>query len=192
MFDKVNITKIIRDHFGTFKDHSSKESRPLDFLLFFLVPFIVAVVIVILHGALPKGLIGVIVTSLSIFTALLLNLLLLAYNVIRNSKPPPDEKIRLMREELFHEIFSNIAFAVLVALVIVVSVLCLGMIDGSASLPAVNILGIVINILSFLIYFLGTLFLLTLLMLLKRVYSLLSKEQVSERSPKHRTTKLGK
>ena len=187
MFVKVNITKIIRDHFGTFKDNSSKESRRLDFLLFLIGPFIIAVVIVNLCGALPKSLIGVIVTSLSIFIALLLNLLLLAYNVTRNSKPPPDEKIREMREELFHEIFSNIAFAVLVALVIVVSVLCLGMINGSVSFPAVNLFGLeidifslVINILSFIIYFLGTLFLLTLLMLLKRVYALLSNEQVAE------------
>ena len=187
MFDKVNITKIIRDHFGTFKDYSTGKWRWLDFLLFSHVPLIVAVVIVILYGTLPKNLIGVIVTSLSIFTALLLNLLLLAYNVTRNSKAPTDESLLQMREELFHEIFSNIAFAVLVALVIVVSVLCYGMINGSAFLPEVNIFGLIVNvlnfvidILSFVIYYLGTFFFLTLLMLLKRVYSLLSNEQVVE------------
>ena len=80
-----------------------------------------------------------------------------------------------MREKLFHEIFSNIAFAVLVALVIVVSVLYFGAISHLASIW-------VKHILTFFIYYLGTLFLLTLLMLLKRVYSLLSNEQVASSS----------
>ena len=191
MLDKVNITKIVCDHLGTFKDYSTGRCRPFDYFLFFLVPLIVAVVFVVVYGALPKSLIGVIVTSLSIFTALLLNLLLLAYNITQNSKSPCDEHTRQMREKLFHEIFSNIAFSVLVALVIVVLVLCFGAMSNGASLPAIqmlsNIFGnlyinILSNILSFAIYYLGTLFLLTLLMLLKRVYSLLSNEQVTSSS----------
>ena len=80
------------------------------------MPLFVAVGFVVLLGVLPTNLIGVIATSLSIFTALLLNLLLLAYNITRSSESPSDEGIREMREKLFHEIFSNIAFAVLVAL----------------------------------------------------------------------------
>ena len=172
MIDKVNITKIVRDHLGTFKDYSTRKYRPLDFLLFFLVPLFVAVGFVGLLGALPTNLIGVIATSLSIFTALLLNLLLLAYNITRSSESPSDEGIREMREKLFHEIFSNIAFAVLVALVTVGCVLIFGVVSDCASQLATHILSAVI-------YYLGTLFLLTLLMLLKRVYALLSNEQVT-------------
>ena len=172
MLDKVNITKIVRDHLGTFKDNSTRKYRPLDFLLFFLVPLLVAAGFVGLLGALPANLIGVIATSLSIFTALLLNLLLLAYNITRSSESPWDERIREMREKLFHEIFSNIAFAVLVAIVTVGAVLILGIMSECASLVATHILSAVI-------YYLGTLFLLTLLMLLKRVYVLLTKEQVT-------------
>ncbi len=172
MLDKVNITKIVRDHLGTFKDNSTGRYRPLDFLLFFLVPLFVAVGFVGLLGSLPTNLVGVIATSLSIFTALLLNLLLLAYNIARNSESPRDERVQEMKENLFHEIFSNIAFAVLVALVTVVSVLVFGAMNECASL-------LVSNMLSSVIYYLGTLFLLTLLMLLKRVYTLLSNEQVT-------------
>ena len=172
MLDKVNITKIVRDHLGTFKDNSTRKYRPLDFLLFFLVPLLVAAGFVAILGTLPTNLIGVIATSLSIFTALLLNLLLLAYNIVRNSESPSDEGIREMREKLFHEIFSNIAFAVLVALVTVGSVLIFGVVSDCASMLAIYILSAVI-------YYLGTLFLLTLLMLLKRVYALLSNEQVT-------------
>ena len=172
MLDKVNITKIVRDHLGTFKDNSTRKYRPLDFLLFFLVPLLAAAGFVAILGTLPTNLIGVIATSLSIFTALLLNLLLLAYNIARNSEPPSDEGIREMKEKLFHEIFSNIAFAVLVSLVTVGSVLVFGLVSDCASMLATYILSSVI-------YYLGTLFLLTLLMLLKRVYALLSNEQVT-------------
>lgn len=175
MFDKVNILKIVRDHLGTLKDNSTGRYRPHDFLLFFLMPLIVAAVFVRLYGSLPASLIGVIVTSLSIFTALLLNLLLLAYNITRNSESSRGEHIRQMREKLFHEIFSNIAFAVLIALVTVVVVLYFGTMSDSPSLPGKIIL-------SAIIYYFGTLFLLTLLMLLKRVYSLLSNEQVASNS----------
>ena len=77
-----------------------------------------------------------------------------------------------MRENLFHEIFSNIAFAVLVALMTVGSVLIYGVTSDCASLLATHLFSAVI-------YYLGTLFLLTLLMLLKRVYALLSNEQVT-------------
>ena len=175
MFDKVNIAKIVRDHLGTLKDNSTGRYRKFDLFLFFLVPLFVAAAFLKLYGALPASLIGVIVTSLSIFTALLLNLLLLAYNITRNSMSPRDEHIHKMREKLFHEIFSNIAFAVLVALVIVVFVLFFGVMSDRASLLAFNKL-------SFVIYYLGTLFFLTMLMLLKRVYSLLSNEQVASSS----------
>lgn len=172
MLDKVNISKIVRDHLGTLKDNSTGKYRPLDFLLFFLVPLLAAAGFVAILGALPTNLIGVIATSLSIFTALLLNLLLLAYNIARNSELPSDEGIREMKEKLFHEIFSNIAFAVLVSLVTVGSVLVFGLVSDCASMLAAYILSAVI-------YYLGTLFLLTLLMLLKRVYALLSNEQVT-------------
>ncbi len=87
-------------------------------------------------------------TSLSIFTALLLNLLLLAYNITRSSAAPSDEGIKEMRENLFHEIFSNIAFAVLVALVTVGVVLIFGVVSACASLVATHLL-------SALIYYLG-------------------------------------
>ena len=96
----------------------------------------------------------------------------MAYNITRSSEAPSDEGIKEMREKLFHEIFSNIAFAVLVELVTVGTVLIYGVMSDCASLLATQILSAVI-------YYLGTLFLLTLLMLLKRVYALLSNEQVT-------------
>lgn len=172
MLDKVNVSKIVRDHLRTFRDNSTGRYRPLDFFLFFLVPLIFAAGFVGLLGPIPLELVVVISTSLSISTALLLNLLLLAYNIARNSEAPYDEGVKEMREDLFHEIFSNIAFAILVALVTVFSVLAYGIVNDCAS-------SITIQVLSAVIYGLGAMFMLTLLMLLKRIYALLSNEQVT-------------
>ncbi len=75
-----------------------------------------------------------------------------------------------MKGDLIRELFSNIAFTVLVALTTVVAVLTLGAIEKCAwpFFP---------EGLSLFIYYMGTLFVLTLLMLLKRTYSLLSNEE---------------
>ena len=172
MFDKIDISDIVRDHLGTLRNNATKRYRPWDFVLFFGGPSFVATVLVLIYGDFPANLIGVAATSLSVFTALLLNLLLLAYNITRNSKAPADPHIRNTREELFHEIFSNIAFAVLVASMAVVSVFIFGIVQECEQ-------PIVTKSLSLVVYSMGALFLLTLLMLLKRVYVLLKNEQVT-------------
>ena len=170
MLDKVNVAAIVRDHLATLRNHPSRAYRFSDFLLFFVLPLALGLGIVWINGPLPSNLIGVVVTSLSIFTGLLLNLLLLAYNVARNSTPPSGERIVELRESLFQEIFSNIAFAVLVALVSVVCTLAIGIMEGC---------NLAKGALSFVVYYFGTMFLLTMLMLLKRVYMLLTNERVT-------------
>ena len=171
MLDKVNVIKIVSDHFKTFRNYRTKRYRPSDFILFLGGPIGVASVLLFYFGDLPQNLIGVVVTSLSVFTALLLNLLMAAYTVARNSMPLQSEQKKQIRKQLLHEVFSNISFAVLVAVLTAVLVLCFGMIDKEA-------FSLLISALNFLIYFLGSLFLLTLFMLLNRIYSLLQNEQI--------------
>ena len=171
MLDQINVFKIVSDHFKTFKNYRTKQYSPIDFVIFLGVPFIIAGVLLVLFGSLPQNLIGVVVTSLSVFTALLLNLLMAAYTVARNASPLCNEGKIQVRKDLIHEMFSNISFAILVAIVTAVFVLCFGMIYNKTS-PHI------IYALNFFIYFFGLLFLLTLLMLLRRVYSLLQSEQI--------------
>ena len=110
--------------------------------------------------------IAIVATSLSIFAALLFNLLLLIYDVTGRSAGSIGGTNRL-RQDVLSEVFSNISFAILVAMVAIISVLILLMVDGSP--PAERAL-------SAITYYLVTLFLLTLLMLLKRVHTLLQHE----------------
>jgi len=163
MLDKINVSQIVCDHFNTFRNYRTKRYSPIDFVIFLGLPLAIASVSIRYLGVLPQNLIGVAVTSLSVFTALLLNLLMAAYTVAKNSTTLTNERKKQIRKELVHEVFSNISFAVLIAIVTAAFVLSLGMIENQTSSH-------LIFALNFLIYFFGSMFFLTLFMLLRRVY----------------------
>ena len=171
MFDKINITKIIVDHISTFKDQSTKTYRKSDFVLFFGLPTIVTGVLIYYYGNLSEELIAVVATSLTIFTALLFNLLLLVYDAIGKSGSPQSASPynAKLREQFLREVFSNISFAILIAISSIVLVLALILVSSPRIADCV---------LSGAIFFLVTLFLLTLLMLLKRVHILVHQDSV--------------
>ena len=169
MSNKIDIRNIFYDHFNTLRDHSTKKLRKTDLFVFFGIPLIVAPMLIALHGTLPTNLIVVIGTSLSVSAALLLNLFVLTYNTVLNSKAPELSSNTSTRKELATQIISNIAFAIVIALIIVVLVLYFGIAHDSISQQCVIAL-------TGSIYFLGTLFGLKMLMLLKRIYVLLKGE----------------
>lgn len=177
MFDKVNVSKILTDHIGTFRRFQSRKYRPLDFMLFFGLPLVVASSAIAAGFCFPLSLISVVATALSICTALLLNLLLLAYNIIRNAPQPNSAQAEKTGEQLLREIYSNIAFAIVVAIALIVIVVTFGVIGDGNIYAALSF--------SFGIYYLGILTLLTLLMLLKRIYALLSNERVPIQQKPH-------
>ena len=166
MLGKVNVTGIVLDHLGTLRDHSTCKYHRADFLLFFGVPAVVTGVLLYSYGDLKPNLVTIVATSLSVFAALLFNLLLLVYDAVRKSESVAAAHDDL-REEFLRQVASNISFAILVAVATIVSVLALVFVNRVSS---------VAHIVSGIIYFLVTLFLLTLLMVLKRVHALLSEE----------------
>ena len=167
--DKVNVLRIVVDHIGTLRDYSTKKYRFSDFLLFFGVPLAIAGALVYSYGSLQPNLISIVATSLSIFAALLFNLLLLVYDVTEKSKGYREHSNGL-RQRFLGEVFCNISFAILVAIGAIVSVLILVLANCSF---------LAARVLSFIIFYLVTLFLLTLLMLLKRVHVLLRHQTTS-------------
>lgn len=166
MFDKVDVSRIVLDHVRTLKDYSTGKYRLTDFFLFFGVPVVIAAVLVYFYGELRSNLITIVATSLSIFAALLFNLLLLVYDVIRKSENPAGNQ-ETLRRRFLTEVFSNISFAILVAIIAIVLVLIRVLVDDAS---------VAEHVFSGLVYYLVSLFLLTLLMLLKRVHVLLSRE----------------
>lgn len=174
MSSKININKIIVDHIHTLRDYSKvveyrknpgkMKKRELysksDFFIFFILPIIISIFLLYFEF-LPNDntLIGL-VTSLSIFSALLFNLLLIIYDIMQKTT---NNKVK---KELLREMYSNISFCILIAICTTIFAI-LGLIIKE---------NIIFLVLSFLVYYLFTLFILTILMVLKRTHALLSRE----------------
>jgi hypothetical protein len=103
------------------------------------------------------------ITALSIFAALLLNLLLMVHGLVRRYRD--DGRFQEARR-LLRELYANLAYGVLVCIVGIVPLVAFGFGFGCT----VN------TIICGAVFFLVCNFLLTLLMILKRVHVLLSNE----------------
>lgn len=148
--------------------------------LFLILPAITSCVLVFTKVVLNDGLGNALITSFSIFSALLFNLLLLVYDISGKSTDPskasndPVEKKRAdRRRSLLKEIYINVSFSILVATISVVALLIhflkIDMCD-LANIETCRITWLLPSI----IYYLSIQFLLTLFMILKRVYILLA------------------
>lgn len=164
MFSKINIIGIIRDHVSTLKDYKTGKYSIEDFFLFFFVPLLISGLVLWLSGIMNKTTVVAITTSISIFAALLFNLLLLVYDAVRkeeNLQNPNSEKIRFLKQ-----VFTNISFCIVVSVFSIITLLIFSQISSSC---------ITQYILSFVSYYFVSLFILTLMMILKRTHILLKK-----------------
>jgi hypothetical protein len=165
VFGKINCLKIIRDHTLTLRKYGQKTISPLDFVIFYILPAIISIIIVIFFHQISKNVISLLITALSIFAALLFNLLLLIHDSI--TKPYTGNIKPEDRKTYLKEIFSSISFSILVSVMAIILLLVhsqflKGIIDQSIS--------------TFFIYYLVIVFIFTLLMILKRIHILLSDE----------------
>ncbi len=165
MFDKINVWKVVKDHLDTLKVYGTQRADRPTFVLLFVLPLAVAGAILYWHGSLDSTPITIVATSFSIFAALLFNLLLLIYDVIRK---PDKSSFRALRRQLLRDLFRNISFAILTAIVGVALLIALALFEEDD--------GPVKAGLSYGVYYLALVFVLTLLIVLKRVHVLLSKE----------------
>jgi hypothetical protein len=164
MFSKIDVRRIVRDHLATLKDDATGKRMISDYLLFFGVPVLVALSLVLtVDLSLNKEAVALLVTSLSIFAALLFNLLLLIYDVVRKIGRESEE----LKAEFLSQVYSNISFAILVSILSII-VLLVAYFDLDGSWFALST--------SFVVYYLVTVFIFTLFMILKRVHILLSRE----------------
>lgn len=85
MLDKINIFKLFKEHLGTLKKFNSDSYNIEDIILFLIFPAILAYALMIYNIALTNNIIIILVTSFSIFAALLFNLLLLIYDIVSKS-----------------------------------------------------------------------------------------------------------
>jgi hypothetical protein len=167
MDSKLGIRAVIKDHFATLVvGDTSKRSMP-DLVLFYLVPIIVGVVLVKFNFIFGRSLGNALIIALSIFAGLLFNVLLLILNIASKMRSA-SEKLSANSLRL-KEICSNVSYAVLISLLTIVAILL------HFGFLGLN-LKIGLHLTSFFVYAMCGNFILTMLLVLKRVHSLLITE----------------
>lgn len=128
---KINILNIIYDHIGTlthpadseFIDGERPKMLPEDFLIFFLIPVIVAAVAVYFGAEVKRETFGISISVFAIFTALLLNVQIALFSVFqRRWSTRSDSNLDAMQREKMEErnkficeININISYLILIS-----------------------------------------------------------------------------
>ena len=171
MLNRINILKIIKDHLGTLRSLNQSSDRIYwkDFLLFFIFPIIISILLVWKDYSFKEQL-GNLIAAISIFGGFLFNLLAIIYSQMENIKKDAKTEDDKVKTRFINEIHINISFCIVLSIFIVLSLLL-----TTIDIPEFEYLGILKKIINGLNYFLMILFLLTLTMILNRVYILLKK-----------------
>jgi hypothetical protein len=173
--NKINIWPIIAAHLDTLRDRrfGSRRSVP-DLIMFFVLPAVAGILLLIFGFSFRADAVNGFLTAFAILTGLLLNLLVLIFTLAAGSAPP-NMDLRA-RKVLLVEVFANVCFCLLNAIAVVcVSVVALSYMRSMQGATTGRVS-------AFLLCFLTMNFVLTLLMVIKRMYVLLQKEIKRTRS----------
>jgi hypothetical protein len=164
------LTLILKDFRRTFVDHRYK-NEPINytaFALFWIVPVILSLVAIALNLILTVNLINVLLIALSVFAALLFNILLLIYDVSHKSKNSPKDMVDpKILQTYVRDTFTAISFSVLISILAIVF-----LIVASFGIEY-DLFSLIIR---FIIYFLVAIFVMSLFIDLRRIYVLLQYE----------------
>lgn len=111
MSTKINPIRVILAHVATLKNESSKTLSPWDIGFFLVYPFFISMYFVAtLSPILNDSMLSLLTNIMAIFSALLLNLLMLVISEYKNTQ---NAKIKKICKQLNH----NISFSVLICLI---------------------------------------------------------------------------
>lgn len=159
MIAKIDFLKILKGHFRTLHRNGSASVSIADIMLFYGAPAIVAAFVVFwMDRQLSDKAVDFLATVFSIFIGLLLNLLVLIFDHAKKSDKPVQRRV-------LQETFANISYSILVS-VLLVALLMLAKLSS----------GLCVKIVSLVVATMVGNFFLTLLMVLKRVHTLVWEE----------------
>lgn len=161
VFKKVNIKEILKSHFSTLQNDNSKKSEFDDYFTFLILPLIISTVLLYFKISLRDSAVNIIITTLSILVGLLFNVIVLIFDIIKRDA---SQKIK---NTVLKQLLANISFTILLSIVTILF-----------TLTTYLDVEIIKNITTWIVYFLLTNFLLTVLMILKRMYKLFENEIV--------------
>jgi hypothetical protein len=166
VFAKINVTAIIRDHYATLVESGgqageSPRASAADYGLFLGLPVIGTGLLIFFCVRLSDTAVIAMITALSIFGGLLFNLLVLIAGLADRKEPATGAADP---RPLLREVYANIAYALLVSLVTLIPLCVYAIVSGPTARLVATALA----------YALIGHFLLTLLMILKRMHALLT------------------
>lgn len=167
---KIDISQIIIAQIRTMRDNRTQKLSAADLLLFYGLPLLLSGIAPYFRWRFNADVLNALLTAFSIFAGLLLNLLILVYTFSSQTEHPT--ALAKTRTALIKELHDNVAYSILLSIVIVVvtmiSVAYLKM-KETPSAPAFTVWW-----LSGVIIFFTLNFVLTLLMILKRIYIMIN------------------
>lgn len=158
MFSFINVFEVIKNHYRTLKSDASG-----NLLIFLILPICIAVISIFVKS-INSNLDSILSTALSIFIGLFINLLVL---IVTLTKTPVKEK-KEIRRLVVEETFYNITY------VILISIIALGLIMLKNINFGFNDTGLMIfrKSIVFIFTFLFVQILLTILLIIKRIFNL--------------------
>lgn len=166
---KINIAPVILAHLRTLRDYRfGNRVSYSDLFVFFIIPIIAAALLISIGFGYRVDAVSAFLNAFSVLTGLLLNLLVLVFT-LASAAAPMNMDIQ-KRKVLLTEIFANVCFCVLIA----ISVVCTALVSLSYMRSSSG--AVTGRAATFLLTLLTSNFVLTLLMIIKRMFVLLNKE----------------
>lgn len=159
ILDKINIGKIVSHHLGTIKNANTGKPDRDDIFTFFMLPLLVSSALVFYKIELKTDATNIIIATLSIFVGLMFNIIVLIFDIVKRDA---SQKIK---NEVLKQLLANISFAIILSIFSIIVTLFT---------YSSNYYFKVIS--TWLAYFCLGLFLVTLLMILKRMYNVFKNE----------------
>lgn len=155
---KIDVSKIIKGHISTLVDSNTKRAGFRDYFFFLALPSIIAFILIYYGKAIDNDTSNALIGGLSIFVGLSINFLMIVFEL--SSK---DFFKQEKQKKFLIEIIKNISFLTVLTLFIILLLLLTNIEQKVFSIILYSIL-----------YFCLINFLMTLLMVIKRIYNLLT------------------
>ena len=179
MSSKINIFGIIEGHIWTFKDKRDSKLSLIDIALFFILPIAAALFSGYHAYELSKEVVSNIVTAGVLLSGLLLNLIVLVYNLKEklpkvDSSDPNHQKVQL-KHSVLKELYFNISYATIISFLMLLCAIAHNLLvsinlTNDAGVPTSSVNGSVVDPI---LIFLGLNLILSFFMIIKRTYKLL-------------------
>lgn len=168
MVNKISFLKIFSSHFNSMRNDATGRISWGDIFVFFGIPLAVSF-ITLSQLNFNKDFLNSIITSGSIFAGLLLNLLVLIYTLV--TKFNTEEVNWPQKKILLEQTFANISFCILVSILLVVC--CMLAFRADEDMKTITLSK---NIADSIVCYLTCVLSVHLLMVLKRIHTLIDSE----------------